>query len=108
MSTKEKYYNLKQLEKRVGPLTFAEFIRSWRLSEEMSQRDFADLIGISPANLCDIERGRKGVSPQKAAAIAKAIGYPRATLVEIAINDLLKEASLKLKVTVKEIQKKAS
>jgi len=43
----------------------------------MSLADFGKLVGMSVANLCDIEKGRKGVSPEKAEQIAKAIGVPQ-------------------------------
>lgn len=100
MSTKSRDA-LEILEKRLGPMTMADFLRSWRLSEEMSQREFAKLLKMLPANLCDIEKGRKGVSPEKAARIAKILGYSETVLVKIALQEQLNAAGLKYKIEVK-------
>jgi hypothetical protein len=54
----------------------------------------------SVANLCDIEKGRKGVSPGKAEQIAQAIGVPPALLVRLSIEASLR-AGLNYKVEVK-------
>jgi len=89
------------LEKRLGKLTVGEFLHTWRTSEEMSLKDFGRLVGMSGTNLCDIEKGRKGVSPEKAEAIAKAIGVPPPLLVRLAIEESLRAAGLKYRVEVK-------
>jgi transcriptional regulator with XRE-family HTH domain len=91
----------KALEKRFGKLTIGEMLNTWRVSEELSLKDFGAQLGLSVANLCDIEKGRKGVSPQKAEQIAEAIGVPPALLVRLAIEDSLRAAGLKYKVELK-------
>jgi transcriptional regulator with XRE-family HTH domain len=101
MSTKNKMYGLDTLRKRLGPMTMARFIRSWRLCEEMSQTEFAKLIKMSPANLCDIEKGRKGVSPEKAEEIAKILGYSKTVLVKIALEEQLRSAGLRYHIEIK-------
>lgn len=98
MSTKK--LGSKDLEKRLGKLSVGEFLRSWRISSGLSQKQFARLIGISPANICDIEKGRKGVSPEKAHEIAKKIGYSPTVLVKMAIEELLADAGLKYAIEV--------
>lgn len=99
MNTKK--YGIEDLNKRLGKMTVGSFLRSWRLSEELSQKDFAEKLKISPANLCDIEKGRKGVSPEKAAEIAKILGYPPSVLIKISIQDQLTSAGLKYIVDIK-------
>jgi transcriptional regulator with XRE-family HTH domain len=102
MSTRPRTgYGLTQLEKRLGKLTVGEFLHTWRTSEEMSLKEFGKLIGMSVANLCDIEKGRKGVSPEKAESIAKAIGVPPALLVRLSIEQTLNAAGLKYRVDIK-------
>lgn len=108
MSIKGNQSGSKRLEGRMGPMTLASFLKSWRLSEELSQHDFAVMLHMSAANLCDIEKGRKGVSPKKAMEIAKIIGYSPKVMVELVLNDLLRDSGLKFDVTVKEQGKKAS
>ena len=102
MNTKHSRYNLKTLERKYGQLTLSSFISSWRKAEGLSQKDFAYIIGISPANLCDIEKGRKGVSIYKATEIAKAIGYSPTVLVQLTLQDQIESAGLSLQVEVKE------
>jgi transcriptional regulator with XRE-family HTH domain len=97
MSTKSKF-GKNSLDERLGVMTLASFLSSWRESEQMTQVAFAKKLGISPANLCDIEKGRQLVSPKKAAQIAKKIGYSETVLVELVINEQLAAEGLKLRV----------
>jgi transcriptional regulator with XRE-family HTH domain len=97
MSTKSKF-GRGDLEKRMGPMTLATFLSSWRESLDMTQVAFAKKLGISAANLCDIEKGRQLVSPKKAAQIAKKIGYSETILVELVINEQLAAEGLKVRV----------
>ena len=99
MNTKSKS-GKRDLEKRLGPMTLASFLSTWRESLEMTQVAFAKKLGISPANLCDIEKGRQLVSPKKAAQIAKKIGYSETVLVELVINEQLAAEGLKMRIKV--------
>jgi transcriptional regulator with XRE-family HTH domain len=94
-------FGSKDLEKRLGKLTVGELLYSWRMSEEMSLKDFGKRLGMSVPNLCDIEKGRKGVSPEKAEQIAKAIGVPSALLVRLSIEESLQAAGLRYTVEIK-------
>lgn len=94
----KKRYSKKDLVRIIGKRTVSGFLRSWRLGQELSQAEFARKIGMSRANLCDIEMGRKGVSPAKAAEIAKVIGYSINILVEMAVEEQLAACGLKYKV----------
>ena len=71
------------------------------LDEAVNVRNQILRIGMSVANLCDIEKGRKGVSPEKAEQIAKAIGVPSALLVRLSIEESLAAAGLRYKIEVK-------
>lgn len=101
MTTERRKSGLADLEKRLGKLTVGEFLHTWRTSEEMSLKDFGKRVRLSVANLCDIEKGRKGVSPEKAEQIAKAIGVPPALLVRLAIEQALRAAGLRYRVDIK-------
>jgi len=100
MTTARKTFGVSDLEKRLGKMTLAGFLKAWRLSEGCSQAMFARRIGMSPANLCDVEKRRKGVSPKRAAEIAKRLGYSPRVLVQLAINDELSAAGLNLRARV--------
>lgn len=97
----QKSFSIKDLEKRLGKLSVGEFLRTWRTSEELSLKDFGKKAGLSVANLCDIEKGRKGISPEKAEQIAKAIGVPPALLIRISIEEGLRAAGLRYTVEIK-------
>lgn len=101
MNTKKKKYGLKELESEYGKLTVSEFLRSWRLSEELSQREFAHTINMSPANLSDIECGRKGISLEKALEISKKIGYPPQALIKIVLQEQLDAVGVDLEIKLK-------
>jgi transcriptional regulator with XRE-family HTH domain len=98
---RRKTFGLKDLDRKLGKLTVGEFLHTWRTSEEMTLKEFGKLVGLSVPNLCDIEKGRKGVSPEKAEQIAKAIGVPPALLVRLSIEGALQAAGLKYTVEIK-------
>jgi len=84
-----------------GPLTLGGFLEAIRLGEEQSLAAFSKRLGISRTNLCDIEKGRRSVSLDRAAAWAKALGYADWQFVALALQDEVRAAGLKLKVTVR-------
>jgi plasmid maintenance system antidote protein VapI len=82
------------------PLTLGGLLESIRLSEDMSQGAFAKKLRISPSHLCDIEKGRKVVSPERAARFAKVLGRSQQQFVRLALQELVDEAGLKMKVDI--------
>ena len=92
---------MKLLEKIAGgPLTLGRAIEAVRKSEELSQDDCAKKLGISKSHLCDVEKGRKTVSPERAAKWAKVLRYPESVLVKLAIQGELDAAGLKYRVQI--------
>jgi transcriptional regulator with XRE-family HTH domain len=83
-----------------GPLSLGKFLQSIRLGEEMSQVEFAEQLGISKSHLCDIEKGRKLVSPERAAIFAKTLKYSSEQFVRLALQDQVEKAGLKFKVKI--------
>lgn len=102
MSTKS-YLNIESLEEKFGPMSVGLFIRSFREADELSQTEFAKKLRISKANLCDIEKNRKLVSPERAARYAKILKVPESTLIQLAIQDLLRQAKLPYEVIIKKV-----
>ncbi len=101
MGTKKKSAAMKYLEEVFGgPLTFGELILAIREGEEISQVKFAKMLSISKSHLCDIEKGRKTVSPARAAKFAKILGYSETQFVRLALQTLVEEAGLKLNIKV--------
>ncbi len=103
MITKKKSVAMKFLESLVGELTFGGLIEAMRQAEEMSQVEFAKKFGISKQHLCDIEKGRKFVSPERAARFAKILGHSEQSFVALALQDIVNQGGLKLKVSVEAV-----
>jgi transcriptional regulator with XRE-family HTH domain len=98
MTTKK--YGTSELERDFGSLTFGNALASYRNGEEMSQKEFAEILGISSQSLCDIEKERKIPTPKRAAKIAKILKEPEAFWVQLALQDLLNKDDIKLHVSV--------
>lgn len=101
MATKKKMSDASQfLTKLAGELTLANLLISIRQGEEMSQVEFAKLLKISRQYMCDIENGRRYVSPKAAAGFAKKLGYSPHQFVRLCLQDLVNRDGLKLRITV--------
>src|SRR3990172_9754046 len=100
MRTRKKSDAMKFLEGLVGELTLGGLIEAMRQAEEMSKVEFAAKIGISKQHLCDIEKGRKLVNPERAAKFAKILGHSEQSFVALALQDIVNQGGLKLKVSV--------
>lgn len=89
MSTRNSYFE--KLEKQHGQLSFGNMLKSWRLTEDLSQTAFAKKLGLSTQNLNDLEKSRRIPSPTRAAKIAKKLGLPEIGLIQLALRDALKK-----------------
>lgn len=88
----------KFLDKLVGPLTLTNLLLAHRQGEEMSQAEFARVLGISKSHLSDLECGRKAISPDRAARFARALELSEAQFVRLALQDIVDRAGLRFKV----------
>jgi transcriptional regulator with XRE-family HTH domain len=84
-----------------GPLTLGAALSGLREADEHSLAEFAKALGVSRSHLCDIEQGRRAVSPERAARFAQALGQNQAQFVRLALQDQVRGAGLKLTVEVK-------
>jgi transcriptional regulator with XRE-family HTH domain len=101
MTIKNKSKAKKYLEKILGEsLTLGALIHSIRKGEEMTQEDFSNLLGISKSHLCDIEKGRKIVSAVRAYNFAIVLGYSEKQFVKLALQHILDDNGISLKVEV--------
>ena len=85
---------------RDGPLTFGALLRSIRQTDDHTIAGFAKRLGTSRAHLSEVENGRRLVSAARAARWARAVGYPEAIFVKLALQAQLDAAGLKLRVDV--------
>jgi transcriptional regulator with XRE-family HTH domain len=81
-----------------GPLTFGRALEAVRKGASLTQDECAHQLGVSKSHLCDVEKGRKTVSPERAARWARVLGYPESVFVRLAIQGALDAAGLKYRV----------
>ena len=81
-----------------GALTLGRLLYSIRMSDEISQVEFAKILGISKSHLCDLEKERRLVSPARAWAWGKKLGYAPEQFAELAIQAGLQKDGLKYRV----------
>src|SRR5450759_2519637 len=84
-----------------GPLTLGAALSGLREADERSLAEFAKLLGVSRSHLCDIEQGRRSVSPERAARFAQALDQSDPQFVRLALQDQVRSAGLHLTVDVK-------
>ena len=100
MSTKG-HSALKALERLTGgPLTLGEFLAAIRKGEGWSLAEMGSKLEVSRTHLWEIEHGRRGVGPDRAAKFARILGYNQEQMVELALQAMLDQLKLKLKVHV--------
>jgi transcriptional regulator with XRE-family HTH domain len=80
-------------------LSFGGYLRVHRLGEDLTQVEFAELLGISKQRLCDIEHNRANVSIKLAKSIAKNLNLPPEWLVKLSLQDQLNKEGVDLKVS---------
>ncbi|MDX1838324.1 XRE family transcriptional regulator [Legionella taurinensis] len=101
MITKQSKDSMQYIESLVGQkLTLGSFLMSIRQGDGEIQAAFAKTLGISRQNLCDIEHGRRFVSPKMAAEYAEKLGYSKKQFVRLCLQDLLDREGLTLIVDV--------
>jgi len=101
MTTRKKSKAMRFLEKAAGrPLTLSGLLESLRIGEELSQAEFAKKLGVSPSHLCDIEKGRKVISPERAAKFAQILGRSPEQFVRLSLQEMINDLGLKMKVAV--------
>ena len=104
MTTKKKISkSLKFLETLAGgKLTLGNLLLSIRQGEELSQVEFAKQLRISRQYLCDLEHGRRFVSPKMAATYAKKLGYSQQQFVRLCLQDLIDRDGLHLIIDIQD------
>ena len=101
MITKKSKEALDFIETITGSkLTFANNLLAIRQGEEMTQVEFAKKLGITRQYLCDLEHGRRFVSPKMAADYAAILGYSKSQFVRLCLQDLLDRDGLEMRIDV--------
>jgi len=83
-----------------GHVSFGEMLSSIRYSDGYTQKEFAEKLKISPQDLCDIEKGRKNISVERAVEFANLLQDSPEIFAQYVIQDQLYRAGLDCKVKV--------
>lgn len=100
MSTNDLIPAKAALRKIIGVISFGRMLNSYRLSYEYTQVQFAEMLDISKQDLCNIEKGRKLVSVERAVQFAKALGMSQKVFAKYALQDQLTKAGIKGEVSI--------
>ena len=93
---------INQLEKISGrKLTIGLLLLTIRECEDLTQKEFAEKLGITRQYLCDLEHDRRSVSLEKAVIFAKRTGYSENQMVRLALQDFVNKAGLPYHVDIK-------
>jgi transcriptional regulator with XRE-family HTH domain len=65
-------------------------LREWRVGNDYTLQEVADLTGVSESMLSLVERGRRNLSPRARVTVARRLGVPIGELFEV---DPVEEAS---------------
>ena len=103
MNTRSKKLAKNAVKKITGFISFGEMILSYRLSQEITQVEMAQKLGTSKQELCNIEKGRKAVSVERAVSFAKILKMPPKTFAKYALQDQLNKAGLKGEVSINDV-----
>jgi transcriptional regulator with XRE-family HTH domain len=91
-----------------APLSFGRAIRALRLSEEETLERYAERLGVSRQNLCDVEKERRAVSLDRAATWARVLGVPEIVFVQYAVRSMLEQAGLSYEVQLVATKKRSA
>jgi transcriptional regulator with XRE-family HTH domain len=82
------------------PQSLGSWLRAHREGRAMTLTEMADKLEVSCSYVCDVERGRKGVSLGRAAQWSRRLGTDETVLVRLAMQQLLDDAGLRLRADV--------
>ena len=75
-------------------------MKAIRQADGITQNEMAETLGISKSHLCDIEKGRKNLSPERAYNFAQTLGYSEEHFVVLSLQKTLDDSGIDMKVQV--------
>jgi len=82
------------------PMTFGNTLRNIRETDGLTQAEVSARLGMTRAHICDLEKGRKQISPERAARFAEELVYSSTLFVQLALQDQLPAAGLNITVDI--------
>jgi transcriptional regulator with XRE-family HTH domain len=99
MKTNKTQKQLEEISRQA--LTLNNLLQAIRLGEEMTQIEFAKLLGVSRQYVCDLEQNRRFVSPKVAELFANILGYSPQQFIRLCLQDMMKREGMDFLVEVK-------
>ena len=109
MSTKKQKhvkYSVDDAIKDFGPITFGKLLASYRLGENMTQVEMAELLEISKQSLCDLEKGRTIPTIARTTHIARKLKVLPESFIRVVMEDLLRKENLNFEVELRKRSRK--
>lgn len=103
MNIKNRVRAKKTIRGMTGHISFGEMLRSLRESLELSQVDMAERLSISKQDLCNIEKGRKLLSVERAVGFAEHLRMPPLTFAKYALQDQLSKAGIRGEIEIHQV-----
>jgi transcriptional regulator with XRE-family HTH domain len=103
MSTNDSLNALEATKEIWNEMTFGGLVRSLRISDEITQVELANRVGVSKQFLSDVENNRKDVGIAFAKKVSDALGYSIEPLIELLIRDQLRRQHLDYIVELKHV-----
>ncbi len=100
MNTKNRIKVKKAIRNITGHISFGDMLRSYREAQELTQVEMAEILSTSKQDLCNIEKGRKLVSVERAVNFAIALKMPAKTFAKYALQDQLIKAGINGEVEI--------
>jgi putative transcriptional regulator len=83
---------------RTAELSLGDFLKNYRLAEDLTQDDLAKILQVSKQRISDIEKNRFNVSIKLCKRMAKSLDLPVEWLAKLALQDLIHREGITLKV----------
>ena len=94
MSTKNRVRAKDAIKNLTGHISFGEMLLTIRNSRDLTQVEMAEILDISKQDLCNIEKGRKIVSVERAVGFATSFDMPPKVFAKYALQDQLTKAGI--------------
>lgn len=96
------------LQEHWETLTFSEFLKDVRESDDISQSELARRLGKSRQFIQAIEIGKTNVSPEMAKRIAEALGHFPEPFIEVLLNEVVRRIGIKKSLKFQDEDKKVA
>lgn len=96
----------KYLDSKYGKMNLARFLKAYRLTENLTQTEMAQKLSWSKGTICDIENGNRFIGIARAKLLSDITGISLDYILEIILNQQLRDAGIKKYIKIEFENKK--